>query len=53
MFWISFMLIAFIALAVACAMLLMRSEAIPARDEVEPMKKALERRIREGAEFRL
>ena len=53
MIWISLVLIAFVALAVACATLLMRSGAVPGQSEVEPMKKALERRIREGAEFRL
>jgi hypothetical protein len=41
-----------LAVAVLCALRLTRPAAAPARD-VESMKTALERRIREGAEFRL
>jgi hypothetical protein len=51
MVWIALVFVAFIALAVTCALRLMRPAAVSG--EVEPMKKALERRIREGAEFRL
>jgi hypothetical protein len=52
MLWISLVLVAFVALALACAMLLSRATAASATD-VEPMKKTLERRLREGVEFRL
>jgi hypothetical protein len=52
MIWISIILVAFVALAALCAALLLRAHPVPATD-VEPMKKALERRLREGAEFRL
>ncbi len=52
MVWIALILLAFASLALLCAMLLMRPASAPAAD-VEPMRHALERRIREGAEFRL
>jgi hypothetical protein len=52
MVWISLVLVAFVAMAVTCAVLLSRTSPVPAAD-VEPMKKALERRLREGVEFRL
>ncbi|GAO40187.1 hypothetical protein SCH01S_45_00300 [Sphingomonas changbaiensis NBRC 104936] len=52
MIWISVFLIVFTAVAVFCALLLTRTSPVPAPD-VAPMKKALERRIREGVEFRL
>lgn len=50
MIWLLAVLIVFSALALLCAMLLTRPGA-PA--DVAPMKHALERRIREGVEFRL
>lgn len=52
MLLISIVLIAFVALAALCATLLLRTHPAPAPD-VEPMKKALERRLREGVEFSL
>lgn len=52
MIWISIVLISFVVLAATCAVLLTRAHPVPAPD-VEPMKKALERRLREGVEFRL
>ena len=52
MLWISLVLVAFVALALMCAMLLSRAAPVPATD-VEPMTKALERRLRDGVEFRL
>ena len=52
MLWISIILVAFVAIACLCGILLVRTRPEPCAD-VEPMKKTLERRIREGAEFRL
>jgi hypothetical protein len=52
MVWISIVLVAFMALAILCATLLTRAQPVPAAD-VEPMKKALERRLREGLELSL
>lgn len=52
MIWISLALAASVALALLCATLLIRAPARPLAD-VEPMKKALERRLREGADFHL
>ncbi|HEU4968237.1 hypothetical protein [Sphingomonas sp.] len=52
MVWISLVLIVFIALATLFAVLLARTSPAPVAD-VAPMKKALERRLREGVEFRL
>lgn len=49
---IALVLIAMLALAAWCAVRLTRVGAAPAAD-VAPMKIALERRMREGAEFRL
>lgn len=51
MIWISVLLVAFVALATVCAVLLTRAAPVPA--DVEPMRNALERRLREGVEFRL
>jgi hypothetical protein len=54
MIWLSIVLVAFVAVAALCATLLVRAHPAPAAvPDVEPMKKALERRLREGAEFRL
>jgi len=54
MILISIVLVAFVALAALCAVLLLRAHPAPAAlPDVEPMKKALERRLREGVEFRL
>lgn len=52
MTWIALALIGFLALAALCALLLARAGAAHAPD-VSLMRQALERRIREGAEFRL
>lgn len=49
---IVFVLVVMLALAAWCAVKLTRAGAEPAA-EVAPMKIALERRMREGAEFRL
>lgn len=54
MIWISLVLVASVAAALLCALLLTRAHPRTARRaDVEPMKKALERRLREGAEFPL
>ncbi|MBA2920677.1 hypothetical protein GON01_06650 [Sphingomonas sp. MAH-20] len=52
MLWISLVLVVFVALALTCAVLLSRAAPVATAD-VEPMKKALERRLRDGVEFRL
>ena len=53
MVWISLVLVIFVGLALICAALLSRTSPVAATADVEPMKKALERRLREGVEFRL
>jgi hypothetical protein len=53
MVWISVVFVLLIALATLFAVLLSRTSPVAATADVEPMKKALERRLREGVEFRL